>query len=61
MIVALSDTSMIERAWLYTAITRSEEELHLVGSVQKMNQATLSLSAQHIRKTHLADLLKMGK
>lgn len=60
VIVALSDTHMIDRAWLYTAITRSEAELHLVGTKRKMHQAIHSLSAHHIRKTHLVNLLREG-
>lgn len=57
VIVALSDSSMIDRAWLYTAITRAEVELHLVGTKQKMHHAIRSLSAHHTRQTHLAQLL----
>jgi exodeoxyribonuclease V alpha subunit len=57
VIVALSETSMIDRAWLYTAITRSEEELHLVGPTYRAHKAIKSLSAHHIRKTYLARLL----
>ena len=58
VIVALGKTKMQDRAWLYTAITRSELELHIVGTITRFEQAVRSLSAHHIRKTHLATLLK---
>lgn len=57
VIVALSKTSMIDRAWLYTAVTRSEDELHIVGTKERLEQAIHSLSAHHIRQTHLRTLL----
>jgi exodeoxyribonuclease V alpha subunit len=57
VIVALSNTSMIDRAWLYTAITRAQVELHIVGSEERMVEAINSLSAHHKRQTHLGTLL----
>ncbi|WP_409438766.1 AAA family ATPase [Psychromonas sp. GE-S-Ul-11] len=58
VIVALGKTKMQDRAWIYTAITRSELELHIVGTRTRFEQAVRSLSAHHIRKTYLATLLK---
>ncbi|WP_299664348.1 AAA family ATPase [uncultured Psychromonas sp.] len=58
VIVALGKTKMQDRAWIYTAITRSELELHIVGTRDRFEQAIRSLSAHHIRKTYLATLLK---
>lgn len=58
VIVALSNTKMLDRAWLYTAITRSEDEIHIVGTRTRFEQAIHSLSAHHIRKTHLINLLQ---
>ena len=58
VVVALSDSNMIDRAWLYTAITRSEDELHIIGSKERLKRAIRSLSAHHIRKTHLKQLLQ---
>ncbi|WP_279387034.1 ATP-binding domain-containing protein [Parashewanella spongiae] len=55
VIVALDKTKMIDRAWLYTAITRAEIELHIVGSQAKLEQAIQSLSTHHQRNTHLAN------
>ena len=53
IIVALSETGVIDRAWLYTAITRAETELHLVGTRARIHKAILSLSAHHFRQMHL--------
>jgi len=61
VIIALSHTKMLDRAWLYTAITRSEDEIHIVGTKTRFEQAVRSLSAHHIRKTHLINLLQQGK
>lgn len=60
VIVALTKSRMLDRAWLYTAITRAEAELHIVGSRERFEQAVRSLSAHHIRQTHLATLLASG-
>lgn len=57
VVVALSNTKMLDRAWLYTAITRAENELHIVGSRKKFEQAISSLSAHHKRNTYLMKLL----
>lgn len=58
VIIALSDSRMIDRSWLYTAITRAETELHIVGSANTMYQAIEKLGAQQQRKTYLATLLQ---
>jgi len=57
VIIALSKARMLDRAWLYTAITRSEDELHIVGTKERFEQAVSSLSAHHIRQTYLSTLL----
>ena len=59
VIVALGKTRMLDSAWLYTAITRAELELHIVGSRERFEQAVRSLSAHHTRQTHLATLLRI--
>jgi exodeoxyribonuclease V alpha subunit len=42
VIVALGKTRMLDRAWLYTAITRAELELHIVGSRVRFEQTVRS-------------------
>lgn len=58
VIIALSNSQMIERSWLYTAITRSEAEVHIVGSRQTLLKAIQTDSAHYSRKTHLGRLLE---
>jgi len=58
VIVALSNSPMVERSWLYTAITRSEAEVHIVGSKAKLLKAIQNDSAHYARKTHLGQLLE---
>lgn len=60
VIVALSNTKMLDRAWLYTAITRSEDEIHIVGTRGRFEQAIQSLSAHHRRNTHLINILEQS-
>lgn len=58
VIVALSNSQMIERSWLYTAITRSEAEVHIVGQKQKLITAITKPSKHYERKTYLGHLLE---
>lgn len=60
VIIALSNSKMLDRAWLYTAITRAEDELHIVGSKQDFKKIVLKLGARHSRHTYLSELLKMS-
>lgn len=60
VIIALSDSRMIERSWLYTAITRSEAEVHIVGSHTKLLDAILKESAHYVRRTSLEHFLTEG-
>lgn len=57
VIVALSKTSMIDRSWIYTAVTRSESALHIVGTKQRFESAVKSESSYSRRRTCLAGLL----
>lgn len=58
VIIALSNSQMIERSWLYTAITRSEAEVHIVGQKQKLISAITKPSKHYERKTFLGQLLE---
>jgi exodeoxyribonuclease V alpha subunit len=58
VIVALpSNSRMLNRAWLYTAVTRVESELHIVGSEQTFAEAVNRPSPALTRKTYLAESL----
>ncbi|RKF14340.1 AAA family ATPase [Alginatibacterium sediminis] len=58
IIIALQKGRIVDRAWLYTAITRAESEVHIVGSEGDMKQITEALSHSHRRSSYLKELLK---
>jgi len=57
-IVYLDRTPMIDRSWLYTAVTRSEEALHIVGTKDRFSKAVRTDSAFSQRNTHLSWLIE---
>ncbi|MCE0760978.1 AAA family ATPase [Marinobacter sp. G11] len=62
VIVPLSPSKLVDRNWLYTAITRSEQELHIVGAESRFRRAIEFDSASSKRQTYLRELLiKEGK
>lgn len=61
MIIALQKGMIVDRAWLYTAITRAESEIHIVGAQQDFNEFKKLPSNSHKRNSYLVDLLKNKK
>ena len=57
VIVALSGGNNLDRAWLYTAITRAESEIHIVGPKEKLVRAIKNKSNASKRQTYLQELL----
>lgn len=57
VIVALKNGLITDRAWLYTAITRAESEIHIVGSEKDFRAMILAHSKAHLRNSWLATLL----
>lgn len=57
IIVALQKGKIVDRAWLYTAITRAESEIHIVGSANDFRQITEFPSHSHRRNSYLCELL----
>lgn len=57
VIIALQKGRIVDRAWLYTAITRAETEIHIVGSVNDFKQITEALSHTRKRNSFLVQLL----
>ncbi|PNH90524.1 AAA family ATPase [Vibrio diazotrophicus] len=57
VIIALQKGRIVDRAWLYTAITRAESEIHIVGSYDDMRQIIESPSHSHMRNSYLRELL----
>lgn len=58
VIVAFSKGRIVDRAWLYTAITRAEYELHIVGSESDFREIVSAKSYASKRKSYLLELIK---
>ncbi|GAB3530694.1 AAA family ATPase [Photobacterium alginatilyticum] len=58
IIIALQTGKIVDRAWLYTALTRAESEIHIVGSAEDLRQITERPSNAHGRNSYLVELLK---
>lgn len=57
IIIALQNGRIVDRAWLYTAITRAETEIHIVGSVEDFRAITEAPSNSYKRNSYLRELL----
>jgi exodeoxyribonuclease V alpha subunit len=57
IIVALQRGRIVDRAWLYTAITRAESEIHIIGSLTDFHVITENVSNASKRNSHLVALL----
>ncbi|WP_348708125.1 AAA family ATPase [uncultured Pseudoalteromonas sp.] len=60
IIIALQKGKIVDRAWLYTAITRAEAEIHIVGSSDELRVITESHSNSHKRNSYLIELLRQN-
>lgn len=58
IIIALQKGKIVDRAWLYTAITRSESEVHIVCNKDDFKEIILKVSHASIRKSLLKELLR---
>lgn len=58
IIIALQKGRIVDRSWLYTAITRAEHEVHIVGSAVEFAAITVAPSIVHNRNSYLLELLK---
>lgn len=58
IIIALQKGKIVDRAWLYTAITRAESEIHIVGAEADLKTITAAPSHSNMRNSYLVDLLK---
>ncbi len=57
VIIPLTKTRMIDRSWFYTALTRAESEIELVGPRGILVAAIGRLGATDVRQTYLSVLL----
>ena len=57
IIVVLTNDQMLDRSWLYTAITRAETHVEIVGPEEKLIKAIKTESKAALRETNLDTLL----
>ncbi len=60
VIIALQGSRLVDRAWIYTAITRAEIEIHIVGSLNDFKRIVQAPSNSNKRNSFLKDLLVSG-
>lgn len=60
IIIALKKGMIVDRAWVYTAITRAEAEIHIVGSKADFKSIVEATSHSSNRNSWLKELLKRG-
>ncbi|MCC2607931.1 AAA family ATPase [Planctobacterium marinum] len=60
VIIALQKGKIVDKAWLYTAITRAELEIHIVGSSDDFRDITTTDSNSHKRNSYLVELLRQN-
>lgn len=58
IIIALKSGKVVDREWLYTAITRAEAEIHIVGSEADLRAITTAPSNVSKRNSYLKKLLE---
>ncbi|MFL0839544.1 AAA family ATPase [Vibrio parahaemolyticus] len=58
IIIALQAGRVVDRAWIYTAITRAEAEIHIVGSADEFKRIIERPSNAHKRNSFLLEMLK---
>lgn len=61
IIVVVQKGRISDRAWLYTAITRAEIEVHIVGQVSDFATIAKSVSNANLRASFLRELLEERK
>lgn len=59
IIVVLKNGLITDRSWLYTAITRAESEVHLVGKSSDFKVITETISNSNKRNSYLGEMLRM--
>ncbi|WP_345852574.1 AAA family ATPase [Shewanella algae] len=60
IIVVLEDNRITDRSWLYTAITRAESEVHIIGSAETFKKVTKAPAKAFNRKTLLTELIEFS-
>lgn len=60
VIVLLERGILLDRSWLYTAVTRAETKVHIIGKEGDFRYAVNKQGAVDTRKTALAEMLKVS-
>jgi len=58
VIVLLERGMLLDRSWLYTAVTRAEDKVHIIGKESDFRYGVNKKGAVDTRKTALAEMLK---
>lgn len=58
VVVLVNDSRIIDRSWLYTAVTRTENKLHIIAEKGSFHNAISRVGAIDRRKTGLCDMIK---
>ena len=58
VIVLLERGRLLDRSWLYTAVTRAEDKVHIIGKEADFRYGVNKQGAVDTRKTALAEMLK---
>lgn len=58
VIIALQNGRIVDRAWLYTAVTRAESEVHIVGAAKDFARITGTISNANRRNSYLVHMLR---
>jgi len=58
VIVLLERGRLLDRSWLYTAVTRAEDKVHIIGKQTDFHYGVNKQGAVNTRKTALAEMLK---
>ena len=57
VIVLLKEGRVVDRSWIYTAITRAEAEVHIIGSSEIFHRLVEAAPKAFRRKTLLTNLI----
>ncbi|MDA0151583.1 AAA family ATPase [Vibrio sp. Makdt] len=57
VIIPISNSSLIDRSWIYTALTRAEVSIELVGDFSDFKRGICRQGSAGMRKTYLRELL----
>lgn len=60
IIIAMTHSRQLDRSWLYTAITRATEHVHIVGTRYMLESAIMRVGAVQKRETFLKSVLIQG-